>query len=324
MMNRLTLLKRTLTFVAFIFSIFISFNSLAVECGDIISTPKFLLQDLNCHLSPEKPVALTIEGPSGSLTMGNKQLTCSFNAGEGEVGIALEGFAARLVGGQINDCPNGVIARGRGSHSIIETEIHAALFEGVTLESNNNIVSRSVVLGLGVTQGEGISLDGKNNTATENRVIGVGDEGIEIDGDFATVNFNYVDGNGDDGIDIEALNAIITANFVRGNDEGISIEDDNAVVNSNTVTENGRNGIEIFGASNNLVSNNLVTKNGFVIPGSAGIVILLESDENNEIVGNTSLGNSEVDLKDVFDPDCTGSNVWLDNIFETADPTCLK
>ncbi|WHI47718.1 right-handed parallel beta-helix repeat-containing protein [Microbulbifer sp. VAAF005] len=287
-----------------------------VSCGDVITTPTTLDSDLTCTIADEFSVAIAIEGPSGSLTMGDYSLTCSTN--EFGTGIILLGSGARLTGGSVISCGDAVTLGGNGNHYVTGVTITDFGDDAVYVESDSNVVSNMHIVGDGTDSDEGIDIQGNNNLVNSNIIEFAGDEGIEVGGDYNTVTSNEVYYSDNDGIEIDGIFAHVTNNITAYNgSSGIEIDSDNGTISLNNVSDNEEGGINLDQGDSNSISNNNVVNNG-----TNGIFILDDEPTNNTISGNVSQGQT-FDLFDPLDPDCTDSNTWQNNTFTTSDPSCL-
>lgn len=288
----------------------------AVSCGDVITTPTTLDSDLVCTIADEFSVAIAIEGPSGSLSMGDYSLTCSTN--EFGTGIILLESGARLSGGSVIGCGDAVTVGGDGSHFVTGVTITDFGDDAVYIESNGNVVSNMHIVGDGTDSDEGIDIQGDNNLVNNNIIEFAGDEGIEVAGDRNTVTSNEVYYSDNDGIEIDGTYANVTNNITAFNgSSGIEIDSDNGTISQNVVANNTEGGIDLDQGDSNVIANNNVDDNG-----TYGIFILDDEPTNNTISGNVSEGQT-YDLFDAVDLDCTGSNTWQNNTFTTSDPSCL-
>ncbi|WHI44994.1 right-handed parallel beta-helix repeat-containing protein [Microbulbifer sp. VAAF005] len=301
------------------------FSVWAIDCGDIITAPTTLDRDLLCVITEQNEVALTIEGPRGSLNMDGFQLTCDDEEATGQAGILLTGIGAQVYGGIIAACRDGVNAEGEGSHSIYSMEIIDTIFDAIYIESNNSIARDNIITNS--DRGDGIELNGNTNTVTRNTITGIDNSGIELRGSFNNISFNEISGSGNQGIEVNGQFTNVFSNIVtNGLNDGIAVgegdESDNAdfsTISLNNVSGNSGLGIPIRLSSNTLVTQNTVESNG-----EGGIGIFVEGSEFNKIVRNTSLNNSPYDLEDDTDPgDCSGTNTWVFNTFTAAEPACL-
>ncbi|WP_083922720.1 right-handed parallel beta-helix repeat-containing protein [Microbulbifer variabilis] len=307
----------------------ISSQTLAVECGDTIIKPTILTQDLNCELTEENPVALTVMGPFGSLTIEDAEILCSIQAplvGE-TFGVVLKGINASVSGGKISNCENGVSAEGQGSHSISSIEIVNFNRDGIRLASNRNTVSNVMLTGLaGSGLADGISVQGNNNSISNCIVGGNGDEGIEILGDYTNVTFCQISGYEEEGIEVNGDYSNITQNIIQNNiDRGVTINGNFTTVGQNIIRFNGEIGVDIRNTLGSRITSNTILENGSQLSVEfGGIVITGDEAAGNQIIGNTVFNNEQFDLSDPFDPDCTGSNIWEGNQFGSANPGCLN
>ena len=127
---------------------------------------------------------------------------------------------------------------------------------------------------------------------------------------------NVATENDFDGIDIVggSENRVIN-NLVTNNEEAINIvgSSENKVINN--IVTNNRGGISLFGGNLNEVHANIVTT------GTSSGILLRLSTQNN-IDGNTVLGNGLFDMVDQS-PDCD-DNQWQGNQFDTANQPCIQ
>ncbi|GAA5443933.1 hypothetical protein Misp06_02111 [Microbulbifer sp. NBRC 101763] len=322
--------RRAKSYIFLIFGIGISIPSisLAVDCYDEITSTVTLTEHLNCELSEDEPVALTIIGPGGSLSMNGFELNCTYNPADQDewAGVRMEGTSGSIHGGSINSCPDGIHAVGSGSHSIFDMEITDFEDDGVLAESDFNNIYENLIIGQGLAIiGDGVDANGDYTSIVHNTIEGAGDEGVEIDGEYVNVSYNHISGSGQDGVEVDGDYASIIGNTLTNNgSDGIELEEQFALVTQNHVSDNVDDGIEFLGGSGNYVIQNTVTNNGAGSLDPAGIVVSRVDSINNFIIGNFAFDNFGDDLRDDFDPDCTGSNVWQGNFFGKASPTCLK
>ncbi|WP_444885065.1 right-handed parallel beta-helix repeat-containing protein [Microbulbifer sp. PSTR4-B] len=279
--------------------------AVAVDCGDVITSPETLSETLNCELSQANPYAVKVTGPNGSLTMvEGGEIVCDNPNQEGIAGILVNGFSGAVYDGVITDCPDGLNLEGDGFHTIVGIMILDSPREGIVIDSDSNNIIGNKIIDTG--NDDGIDVRGDRNQIVNNYIESAGDQGITVNGMFTFVHLNTVVGSsdGDNGIDVNESNTTVIANFVTGN---------------------AANGIELsVGVSSTSVMQNLVMGNGTNgAPDVAGINIAGFNNENNVVVGNTSLNNSAFDLRDPTDPTCSGSNIWIGNTHVTAEPACL-
>ncbi|WP_444901035.1 right-handed parallel beta-helix repeat-containing protein [Microbulbifer sp. SSSA007] len=310
---------------------FASSYAFSVECYDTINTPTLLVEELNCPLSAANPYALTIVGPFGSLRMlGAGKVTCTPLSGEGESGILIKGVSASMINGKIESCPNGVSVAGKGTHTIINSEITDFIDNGIIISSSYNFITGNEIVGLGVSAGgAGVLVNplADFNNINNNYVSATGSDGILVDGKFTTITVNHIVGTDDDGISlgVDSGRATVTGNFVSLNrNEGIQMTSDQNFISGNVVFDNGLVGILIAGSStNNVIENNKVNENF-----DDGIAIFGGSI-GNTVKNNTAIGNGEDDLQDNNENAfCTNQlNTWSNNdvgVDGTSNPACLK
>ncbi|WP_444944503.1 right-handed parallel beta-helix repeat-containing protein [Microbulbifer sp. ZKSA006] len=288
-----------------------------VSCGDVITTPTTLDGDLVCTIADSHDVAITIEGPAGSLSMGEYSLTCSTN--EYGRGILLEESGARLSGGEVIGCHDALTLAGNGSHTVADVNVSDFGDDAVTVRSDNNLVSDMEVIGDASDSDNGIVIRGDFNVIYSNTVEAAGDEGILINGSFNSVIANETVYSKYDGIEVNGTFSNVHGNISAFNGgSGIEIDDDLNTISGNTIVGNGNGGIDLDRGDGNSINGNYVISND-----TYGIFILDSKPTNNTISGNTATGQT-YDLYDAVDPDCTGSNIWENNIATTASPSCLN
>ena len=155
----------------------------------------------------------------------------------------------------------------------------------------NNVASDNEV---GVFLGVGTGNHVKGNTTNGNSSIGIGTAGETSNAH--TIEDNIANGNGR-GFGIR-LGSGSTGNNVNGN-----------------TTINCFIGIALQVSSGNNVNGNTTLNNDF------GIALIQGSTDNN-IDGNMALDNSLTDLTD--DSIACDNNIWTNNVFNTANQTCIQ
>ncbi|WP_444896770.1 right-handed parallel beta-helix repeat-containing protein [Microbulbifer sp. SSSA005] len=288
----------------------------AVSCGDVITTPTTLDSDLVCTIADEFSVAIAIEGPSGSLSMGDYSLTCSTN--KFGTGIILLESGARLSGGSVIGCGDAVTVVGDGGHYVTGVTITDSGNNAVYVKSNFNVVSSMTITGGSGVVDEGILIQGNNNLVNNNFVGNTDNPGIEITGAYNHVYFNEVYFCATDGIVAGGIFSRVTHNTSNFNGyQGISVAGSYGTIAQNKITDNDFAGIQILqGEFNNIANNNVVDN------GTYGIYIADSMPTDNTISGNFSKGHTY----DLYDPEnfaCISSNTWINNTFTTSDPGCL-
>ncbi|MFA0813912.1 right-handed parallel beta-helix repeat-containing protein [Microbulbifer epialgicus] len=313
----------------FISGALLSSNAIAVECGDTIYFSVTMNKNLDCELSQTNPVALTIVGPTGNLDMNGNKITCSTQTPNvtGLTAIVLQGSGGQVRNGILKNCIDGIAAEGQGYHQISNMEVINVIRNGIFLFSDSNTLKNTSVSGAaGSMDADGLEVLGNANTISQCTFLGDGDEGIEIGGQFNTLTYSYVEGFSEDGLELDGSYATISHNTFKNNGEtGILINGNFSTIGQNQSTGNGQVGIDISGGSNNTISHNTVTHNGSTASSEFGGIVVTDSDSSgNLILGNIASENLQYDLIDLFDPTCSGTNIWLDNQFGTANPDCLK
>ncbi|WP_238152014.1 right-handed parallel beta-helix repeat-containing protein [Microbulbifer sp. A4B17] len=315
--------------LALVLALSASTEVLAVECGDTISKPTTLTQDLSCELSTANPVALTIVGPLGSLNMAGFELGCvSLDPTQTEFyAVEFQGTSAILSNGQLTNCTNGIITSSSGFHSISNIVIDNAQRNAILLFGDGNTIINVDITGPATsTIFDGIEVFGDYNVISRSSVLGGGDEGIEILGDYNNISFTTVSGFSEDGFEVDGNFTFISNSIIENNVETGAILNGNFThMSQNSVTGNGQAGINLSGASNSTIADNIVANNGLLALSDNGGIIVTDPDSmDNRIIGNTLTGNQQFDLADPFDPTCSGTNLWKGNQFTTSNPTCLE
>lgn len=299
---------------------FLSLGANAVECGDTITEPTTLTEDLTCSISDPNAAALTIQGPSGSLYMAGFSLTCS--GLDQSNGIALTGSSGELSTGTINGCNDAVVLSEGGLHTVYGINILLPLDDAIVVSSNSNTVIGNFTLGDGSDSDDGIDINGNYNFISQNVIELSGDEGMEVDGIANTIIDNTITGSDSDGIELDGNFSIFISNTILSNDNsGIVIGGSSCTVSNNTVIGNGSSGIIL----QSLASNNSITQNTSSSNGAYGIYVAGVDVTGNSIVFNTVTGNGIFDLFDLFEAeDCSiSNNLWSGNTFSSAYPNCL-
>ncbi|WHI47719.1 right-handed parallel beta-helix repeat-containing protein [Microbulbifer sp. VAAF005] len=293
----------------------------AVECGDIITEPATLTEDLTCSISDPNSAALTIQGPSGSLYMAGFSLTCS--GLDQSNGIVLTGSSGELSTGTINGCNDAVVLSEGGLHTVYGINILLPLDDAIVVSSNSNTVIGNFTLGDGSDSDDGIDINGHYNFISQNVIELSGDEGMEVDGIANTIIDNTITGSDSDGVELDGDFSIFISNTILSNDNsGIVIGGSSCTISNNTVIGSGSSGITL----QSLASNNSITQNTSSNNGAYGIYVAGVDTTGNSIVFNTVTGNGIFDLFDLFETeDCSNNNnLWSGNTFSSAYPNCLE
>ncbi|WP_444942410.1 NosD domain-containing protein [Microbulbifer sp. ZKSA004] len=212
-------------------------SAFAVDCGDTITTPEVLDQDLVCSTEP----ALTIMGPTGSLDMAEYTLRCDGSA----VGIQIDGVAAFLSNGVVTLCDIGISLDGTGAHNIQAIRVDGTDISGIAVNSSFNSVIQS---GIFKNSGTGIFITGDNNNVSSSSILDNLENGIQLEGNN---------------------NLIVSNEISRSTLNGILIgKADGNTVAQNTVSMSGIGGantagilLELLGQSGNVIVGNTVFSN---------------------------------------------------------------
>ncbi len=248
-----------------------------------------------------------------------------------DVGVVIEGGSANTVQGvnAINNISFETAPR-RGGDGI------AILSSRDNRILNNNAINNGPYSGIGIYT----NVDSAHPRATTGVSSGNVLDGNVVEGNIQARRPNNVVNNDNIGIRLEPGNTgnFILNNRVKGNGlDGITLFRDNTftIVRGNIATENGffrqtarrGNGIglQIGGANDNIVENNIVTRNA-----DNGISVrngsLRNTIRNNTSVGNVVFPPASQNFGPTFDlldnnPNCD-ANVWLNNRYGTAFPAC--
>jgi parallel beta-helix repeat protein len=248
-------------------------------------------------------VGVVIEGGSGNTVqavqaIGNIAFETTPNRRGGDGIAILSSRNNRIVNNStINNGPYS----GIGIYSAIDSA-HARATGGV---SSGNVIDSNIV-------------QGNIQARTPNNVVNNDNIGIRLEpGNTAnSILNNRVDGNGLDGITLFQGNTFTT---VRGN-----VVTGNGFYRQTARRGNGI-GLQIGGANDNLVENNVSTRNA-----DNGISIrngsLRNTVRNNTAIGNVVLPPASANFGPTFDlldnnPNCD-ANVWVDNRYGTVFPAC--
>ncbi|AWF80912.1 hypothetical protein BTJ40_08875 [Microbulbifer sp. A4B17] len=288
------------------------FNAFSVECGDTITEPTTLTEDLICSISGSNTSALTIQRPGGSLYMAGFSLTCL--GSDPSNGIDLAASSGELSTGTINGCNDGVLLSEDGFHTVYGMNILLPLEDAIVVDSNSNTVIGNFTSGDGNDSDNGIDIDGNYNFISQNVIELSGDEGMEVDGIANTIIQNTITGSDDDGVELNGDFSIFISNTIQDSiSMGLVIEGSSCTVSNNTVTDNGSSGITL----QNSASNNSIAQNTSSDNDDFGIFVSSNNATGNSIVFNTATGNGVFDLIDLFESDdCSvNNNLWSGNTF---------
>ncbi|WP_444908006.1 right-handed parallel beta-helix repeat-containing protein [Microbulbifer sp. SSSA008] len=220
--------------------LFVASNSAtAVNCGDTITTPTVLTENLTCPIDIDNQNGLIVEGPSGSLYMNGYTLTCNLDnlpLFTDAAGIRITGMASLVTDGTVNNCNYGIFVVGTGFHTISDMTITNSLEDGIDLRSDNNTAIKNHIQFSGE---DGIDMQGDFSSVIQNYIEFSDRDGIEADNDFGTVAFNFVTGSQRAGIEMEASdNNTIVQNTVMNNGDGISGDSGGIVITSQSSSNN--------------------------------------------------------------------------------------
>ncbi len=262
--------RSTVPFPVLAILLFTSASSLAnVKCGDTISTPTVLDQDLNCAVSP----ALSIMGPGGSLNMNKHTVSCRTQSDTDEnIGIVLTGHGARLTDGIISGYYIGVKVSGNGKHKVTHMKANSkALMDskaGFMVMSNNNELGYNLSLTDDAEDGNsniGFYIEGSNNRFHHNKATDNGRNGFNLDSSSNNNRLysNHANNNGNDGFNINGSNSnMFIRNHAEGNGgDGFDIDTHNSKGGNensfwfNVANNNKDDGFDISGDSNKFLSN---------------------------------------------------------------------
>jgi parallel beta-helix repeat protein len=313
-------------------------------CGDTILSGGIVLVRDDIGPCPAPGPALTVVGPV-VVSLDGVTISC----GAAITGIEVQGVNARVEGGMVEDCQDGVVVDGDGEHELLKLTVGSPGSRvgdrGFRVRSDRNHLLGNLADGF---NGEGFRIDGDGNRVVGNLATGTTNEGFRINGDGnqlknnrATENFNHgfrVGGNDNElfgnrsaGNEGEGFRLDGNANHLGDNvavdnfDEGYRIRDgqDNTLIR-NLARGNGSSdneaGIRVQQDGNTLRSNTFVNNFG------DGILVVFDEDEgeaaeNNTIIDNFATGNGGTDLVDQ-NPGCD-NNQWTGNRFVTRSQDCI-
>ncbi|HWG73861.1 MAG TPA: right-handed parallel beta-helix repeat-containing protein [Acidimicrobiales bacterium] len=319
----------------------------SVSCGQVITAST----TLNGDVGPCPDNGIVIGANDVTLNLHGHRIFGTPAPGDGAGVLVSARTGVRVENGAVSDFDGGIVIQGGKANTVRKIVASdnigssggpapATLYgDGILLEGSiDNVIVDNVTNDNGPFSGIGlIQVPDSDHTFPAQPTTGNLIARNTVTDNIACRTGPFCD---NDGIRVEpqvAGNAIVD-NQVTGNGlDGISlfVDSDNNVVAKNTVDNNGFNGavpgdgIRVF-ASRNLIDRNSVRDNaaGGVSVGRRSISPpgSLPSGptgnprgKDNRIIGNLTGGNG-VDLYD-SNPGCD-SNVWSDNIFQTARPAC--
>ncbi|WP_445360154.1 NosD domain-containing protein [Microbulbifer sp. EKSA005] len=147
-------------------------SAFAVDCGDTITSPEVLDQDLVCSTEP----ALTIMGPTGSLDMAEYTLRCDGSA-------VNSSFNSVIQSGIFKNSGTGIFIAG-DNNNVSSSSILDNLENGIQLEGNNNLIvsneiSRSTLNGILIGKADGNTV--AQNTVSMSGIGGANTAGILLE-----------------------------------------------------------------------------------------------------------------------------------------------
>lgn len=148
----------------------------------------------------------------------------------------------------------------------------------------------------------GFKLDSNSNYMTACTAQNNTGVGLIVSGERNNVFQNSIEGNASTGIQVDGNRSYITENFSF---------------------ENAGSGIEINDSSNSWIVENAAENNGTSGAGTAGILMNAFGQQYNLIILNVGILNQNFDAQDLNSDPCNSTNVWRNNTFDTADPSCL-
>jgi parallel beta-helix repeat protein len=320
-----------------------------LSCGQTITQSTVLENDLTGCTNN----GIVVGANDITLDLNGHTITGTPNSGD-QAGVALVGRSGvTVMNGTVRNFDVGVVIEGGSGNTVQRINAVGNIsFENVPnrrggdgiaiLSSKNNRIVNNSAINNGPYSGIGIYTD--VDSAHPRSTAGVS-SGNVLDGNLVQGNIqarmpNNVVNNDNIGVRLEPGNTgnLIVNNRVEGNGlDGITLFVRNTftTVRGNAVSGNGfyrqtarrGNGIglQIGGANDNLVENNLVTRNA-----DNGISIrngsLRNTVRNNTAIGNVVLPPASANFGPTFDlldnnPNCD-ANVWLDNRYGTAFPAC--
>ncbi len=223
-----------------------------------------------------------------------------------------------------------------GGHSVVcDTPAPEGIFVDPGV-SNTTVRNGTVRPGLSACL-EGVNVEGHSNRLTSLRAFGA-IEGFVVGGESNTLLLVTASFNFDDGMAVFGSNGIIRQATLTQNGNGA----DFIIGTGNTITRsrsflNTFTGITIGGNSTFVNQNQLFLNNTgiYLSGGSRGSTVALNqvysnvtgiyidgTSSDNDVVINGSFANSDVDMRD--DNANCDSNLWFDNLFSTANQSCIR
>jgi parallel beta-helix repeat protein len=269
-----------------------------VGCGSVVLSNTTLAANVGpCATSP----ALTVVGPA-TLDLNGFDVSC---AGSG-VGILLEGPHAILRNGSVGRagvCNTGILVLGT-LDVVSNVEVANVVDEGIHVAGGGgHVLDSNFVHDIALPNRAGIEVISSGNSLTGNRVKRTGGINIEILGCSNTLSDNVAE-HGIFGISIES-------DACPGNN-GLNI------LVHNTASGNVNTGFTVDNTANNVLIQNTAKSNGKfgIFAGGSPFGAL-----NNVFLQNKATGNGQDDL---FDDDAgCDSNIWLADVFATANQACI-
>jgi parallel beta-helix repeat protein len=278
-----------------------------IECGGVVFGARQLDQDLACKTDP----ALTV---LGDLDLNGFTVKCLLRETAQQEGVVLVGHGAVLRNGTVEGCYRSVVLGGRGGHVVAQVTANGTN-RGISVESRGNRVAGNSASS---RDNDAIRVEGAGNFVSQNTITSAGGDGINVRGRRNVLTNNEVRNVGEEGFDIRERFNEIVSNFVSNSgDDGVQVRTgDNRIANNLILNSKGR-GILIGGFESEPVGSNDIIGNHVAYGEQEGINVD-QGFERQRIFNNVSVNNQLDDLRDQ-NPDCD-DNLWVDNVFDTAEP----
>jgi len=221
-----------------------------VNCGSTIGPRQRVT--LGGDLGPCDGVDAALVVDSGTLDLAGFTVSCADVNVDGDLpqGIILTGRKARVTGGAVTGCSNGVGLAGSGKHTV----------EAVTVRDSDD-------------DGFDVLTSATKNTLVGNTSANNGDDGFYLRGDKNRMIDNVATGNAGDGIDLPSTadkNKLVRNRADANQDSGIEVGGSRNAVTAPSTARSAGNGVLLLG-NKNRVSGGASTGNGvFDVAGCAG------------------------------------------------------
>lgn len=286
----------------------------AVVCGETIG-PNVSVTLSGTLVCDDVSHGLTIVGPA-RVTFAGLLIVCQDLNQNGAVpssGLRVLGRNVRVqgtpdAGGATAFCRTGVEVAGEGRHRIAQMITVDGARTGFSVTTDANVLKDNEASGMTV----GFEVSGENNDLRNNLAEESRSNGFNVFGDRTRLTGNRSTGN-DFGFYLRGGRHRVRKNQATGNGRGFFA---NGVTSSafrgNVASYNSQTGIDIVGGQNQIWVGNEARSNGIGIYVDASSIRVIA----NEAIGNIGdLVNRALDC---------GTNVWRNNVFGTANRSCIR